>query len=393
MRRLATLLLMTLGLGAQEPTVTTLEALRRQSPRDPLVLLNLAVLRAGEGQGPAVAALLAELAEAPGGLDPSDLRSLAPWRDTEAFRQVVAAARAQAPTGARSAAAFTLAESDLRPEGMAFDPRERVSYVGSAKGRILRISAAGEVRDFAPVEGAGHWVLGLTVDVRRRQLWAVVDDPRTWSDPAVGGATLQCFDLRTGRRLRTVRGPAFGALNDLAVNARGEVFATNSSDGSVVRARPGRDQVEAFLPPGSVPEANGIAMALGGRALYVAGWHDIHRVDLRTRKVEALAAPTGVVAGNLDGLYGHRGTLVGIQNGVHPGRVVRFHLDAAGRRILRGEVLEAYHPEANGMTTGAVDGDSLLFFRNNQLKGFDDQGRARPGVVPKPITVARLRLR
>ncbi len=392
MRRLAFLLL-TLGLHAQEPTPAHLESLRLRSPKDPLVLLNLAVLRAGEGRGSAVEALLAELAEAPGGLDPSDLRSLAPWRDTGAFRRIVAAARALAPTGARSEAAFTLAESDLRPEGMAFDPRERVTYVGSAKGRILRVSATGEVRDFASVEGAGHWVLGLTVDVRRRRLWAVVDDPRTWADPSVGGATLQGFDLVTGRRLRVVRGPAFGALNDLVVTAGGHLFATNSSDGSLVRARPGKDRVETFLPPGSLPEANGLALAPGGRALYVAGWHDVHHVDLRTRKVAALAAPAGVVTGNLDGLYVHRGTLVGIQNGVHPGRVLRFHLEASGRRILRGEVLEAYHPEADGMTTGALDGDSLLFFRNNQLKAFDDAGRPRPGVVPRPITVARLALR
>ena len=384
--------LLALGLGAQEPTVVHLEALRARAPRDPLVLLNLAVLRAGEGKGAEVEALLAQLAEAPGGLDPSDLRSLAPWRETEPFRKAVAAARAQAPSRAPSTAAFTLEEADLRPEGMAFDPRERVLYVGSAKGRILRVSASGAVRDFAQVEGAGFWVLGLQVDARRRHLWAVVDDPRAWSDPAVGGATLQCFELATGRRLRTLKGPTFGALNDLTVGQGGEVYATNSSDGSVVRARPGQPQVETFLPPGSVPEANGIALAPRGDALFVAGWHGIHRVDLRTRRVRELAAPVGVVAGNLDGLYVHRGTLVGIQNGVHPGRVLRFRLDPTGRRIRSGEVLESHHPEAGGMTTGALDGDSLLFFRNNQLKAFDDQGRPRPGWIPKPIVIARLRL-
>lgn len=392
MRPLFAFLLLALGLGAQEPTTAHLEALRARSPRDPLVLMNLAVLRAAEGKGTEVEALLAQLADAPGGLDPSDLRSLAPWQGTEAYRRVVAEARAQGSQALRSTVAFTLEESDLRPEGMAFDPRERVLYVGSAKGRILRVAASGAVRDFAQVEGTGFWVLGLQVDARRRHLWAVVDDPRVWSDPAVGGATLQCFDLATGRRLRTLRGPAFGALNDLVVGRGGDVFATNSSDGSLVRGRPGRTQVETFLPPGSVPEANGIALADGGRTLYVAGWHGIHRVDLRTRRVTELAAPGSVVAGNLDGLYVHRGTLVGIQNGVHPGRVLRFRLDATGRRIRSGEVLEAYHPEAQGMTTGALDGDTLLFFRNNQMKAFDDQGRPRPGHVPRPIAIARLGL-
>ncbi|HJW34791.1 MAG TPA: hypothetical protein VJ505_15695 [Holophagaceae bacterium] len=385
--------LLILALRAQEPTIAHLERMRVQAPRDPLVLVNLAALRAGEGQGAEVEGLLAALAEAPGGLDPSDLRSLAPWRGTEAFRHAVASARAQFPPVVRSRRAFTLLESDLRPEGMAFDSRDRVLFVGSAKARILRISADGEVRDFAQVEGAGAWVLGMQVDERRRQLWAVVDDPRAWSDPAAGGATLQSFDLATGQRLRTVRGPAFGALNDLVVTPGGTVYATNSSDGSVVRGRPGATGVEPFLPPGAVPEANGIALAADGRALYVAGWYAVHRVDLRTRRLVPLPAPEGIVSGNLDGLYVHRGHLIGIQNGVHPGRVLRFHLDAPGRRILDWEVLEAYHPEADGLTTGALDGDSFLFFRNNQLKAMDDQGRPREGRTLKPITVARLSLR
>lgn len=106
-----------------------------------------------------------------------------------------------------------------------------------------------------------------------------------------------------------------------------------------------------------------------------------------------LAAPPGVLAGNLDGLYLHRGTLIGIQNGVHPGRILRFHLDPQRRRILRREVLESRHPEQDGLTTGALDGDDLLFLRNTQMKAFDPDGKPLPGRVLKDIVIARLGLR
>lgn len=381
--------------GGRDPSPANLEAMRRRRPEDALVLLNLAAIRAAEGRRAEVVELLEALGQAPGGLDPSDLRSLAPFHSESGYLRAVAAVRAAHPPVVKSTAAFTLGEADLRPEGMAFDVQDRMLYVGSAKGRILRVDPQGQVAEFATVSDPRypHWVLGMKVDGKRRHLWAVVDDPKAWSDPAAGGATLQCFDLATGRRLRRVQGPAFGALNDLEVSPKGVVFTTNTSDGSLWQARPGRDRVEPFLPPGSVPEANGLALDADGHTLFVAGWHDIHRVEVRTRKASVLGAAAGVVAGNLDGLYVHRGTLVGIQNGVHPGRVLRFHLDRDRHRILRAEVLEAYHPAADGMTTGALDGDTLFFFRNNQMKAFDAEGRPRPGMVPKPITVARLPLR
>ncbi len=380
---------------AGPPTAENLQRLLAQDPQDALALLNLAVLRAREGRRAEVLGLLQAVGRAPGGLDPADIGSFSRWKDDPAFLELLAGVRRAHPPVVRSRPAWSVREPDLNPEGMAFDPVDRAVFVGSAKGKIVKIDGGGVARDFAQVSDPGHprWVLGLHVDRARRCLWAVADDPGAWTDPERGGSALLCFDLRDGRRLARVEGPPTGALNDLVVDARGQVYTTNSSDGSVWLARRGAGAVEAFLPPGSVPEANGIALDVGGRALFVAGWHDIARVDLRTRRVERLPAPPGVIAGNLDGLYLHRGTLVGIQNGVHPGRILRFHLDRRHRRILRWEILESYHPEQEGLTTGALDGDDLLFLRNTQMRSFDPAGIPLPGRTLKDIVIARLGLR
>jgi len=381
--------------GAQEPTPGHLAARRSQHPEDPLVLLRLAILRVQEGRPGDALGLLEALPSLRGGLDPSRVRAFAPFQEEPAFARIVASIRAQHPPVLRSRRVATLLEHDLQPEGLAFDPRSRAFFVGSAKGKVVRIDAQGRARDFAAVgsPAAPRWVLGLRVDPLRRQLWAVVDDPRAWQDPALGGAALHCYDLETGALKAQVSGPAYGALNDVAVSPSGDVFTTNSSDGSLWWLRAGTAHLEALLPPGSIPEANGLTLDATGRVLFVAGWHDIHRIDLPSRTQRILQAPPGVVAGSLDGLYAWRGSLIGIQNGVHPGRVLRFHLDQQQRRILRSEVLEAYHPQADGMTTGALDGEGFVFLLNTQNRSFGPDGRPLPGKTLQAIQLVRLPLR
>jgi len=63
-----------------------------------------------------------------------------------------------------------------------------------------------------------------------------------------------------------------------------------------------------------------------------------------------------------------------VQNGVHPGRVVRLRLDATLGRIVGWEVLEAYAPWIETPTTGALDGDSLLYLANTQLRRWKPAG-------------------
>jgi len=184
---------------------------------------------------------------------------------------------------------------------------------------------------------------------------------------------------------------ARGAFNDVTVAPDGTAYATNTTDGSIWRLAPGRS-LEQFLPPGSVNGANGITNSPNGRWLFVAGAYAIARIEVRTRILHALGAPTGIVLGSFDGLYWYGDGLVGIQNGIHPGRVVRLTLDAPRDRVSRFEILEQYHPRFGGMTTAALDGNSLLYLVNTQSRAFDGDGRPRSGVTLQEILIARVPL-
>ena len=168
----------------------------------------------------------------------------------------------------------------------------------------------------------------------------------------------------------------------------GTLYTTNTTTGAVLRATLGDTELRELLPDDAVSGANGIALDASGRVLFVAGDEGITRVDLTTGKAARLERAAGVV----DGLYFWKRSLVGIQNGVHPGRVLRFQLDGPLRRIEGREVLEAYAPWMEGPTTGAIDGDSLLYLANTQLRRWLAQ--PRPDVAELvPVQVRRIALR
>lgn len=54
---------------------------------------------------------------------------------------------------------------------------------------------------------------------------------------------------------------------------------------------------------------------------------------------------------------------------------MRLHLDPRGERIVMASVLESYNPVFDGMTTGAIAHDALVFVANVQ---FRKMGKAEP---------------
>ena len=105
-----------------------------------------------------------------------------------------------------------------------------------------------------------------------------------------------------------------------------------------------------------------------------------------------LAKSEGVIDASIDGLYFYRQSLVGIQNGIHPGRVVRFYLDPGLARITRREILETYNPLFENPTTGGLDGDSFLFMANPQLHKWTPGKPSPPAARLQDIRILRIAL-
>jgi hypothetical protein len=255
------------------------------------------------------------------------------------------------------------------------------------KHKVLRVGRDGRVAEFktSGQDGLGE-TIGIKVDAVRRILWVATDTPRGAAVPAPSkspGGVFQ-YDLRTGAlRFKHLAPPGPpGQLNDIALAANGDAYATNTYTGEVYRLSPDHDGREVFLPANSVGQANGIAFSADGRVLFVAGWLGVARVDMATRQFRLLAKARNVSDAGIDGLYFDRGALIGIQNpNLHPGRVMRYQLNAALDSIERADVLDAYDPLFETPTTATIVGDSLFFIANPQI----DKLYAHPATPPEAL--------
>ena len=92
------------------------------------------------------------------------------------------------------------------------------------------------------------------------------------------------------------------------------------------------------------------------------------------KQVTRLADAASSTSLGVDGLVWYHNSLIGIQNGVAPARVVRFHLDASGTRIVRQEILDRNSDVADEPTIGVVIGSEYVYVANSQWEKHDDNG-------------------
>jgi hypothetical protein len=299
--------------------------------------------------------------------------------------------------------AFTLPERDLIPEGIAHDSVTGTFFVGSIlKRKVVAIHPDGTPTDFATAQAHGlDAVLGMRVDPKRRILWvnsAAMPSMQGFNEGLRGRSTLHKFDLTTGRLLaRYTRGPGGRhLLNDMALGTGGELYLTDSEAGEVLKLpadAPEGTAFEVLVPGGNLFYPNGITLSEDGRTLFIADFvHGITVLRLDSGERLPLLHPRGATTRGVDGLYFHQGSLVAVQNGHGPGRIVRMTLSDSKDRILRTELLEANHPSFRIPTTGVIAGEALYLIANSQLRSMGADGQYLPPEQLEPVILLRIPL-
>jgi hypothetical protein len=336
--------------------------------------------RAGDTPG-ALQALEQTIANGDGFLPPDDLfENLQSDRRFTALRARFASRLPRAVTG-NVIATFT-DDRYLIPEGIAYDAAENTLYVGSiARRGIYRLGRHRALEPMSLASDELDFVLGIAVDGRARKLYAVSTSALTDAGRAHPRNAIVVYDLKTQRRERSYPVPAAVQLNDVAIGEN-FVLATDSAAGGVWRIALPDGKVDALVPPGRAPGANGIAIAGEGRA-YIGASRRPLRLDLRTGEVAPLRFPPREQAAGIDGLYWYDGQLIGVQNVTNPGRIVRLTLGADGTTVTRVETLQSHHqPAFVEPTTAAPSARGLYVLTRTYVARFDADGKiARPESV------------
>ena len=260
------------------------------------------------------------------------------------------AAAALATLSAFAAPTVLPLPADWYPESLAAGPDGRF-YVGSwRQGAIARVDPArGSAATFvAPgANGLGN-VQGVLVDAAHGALWACSGNIGFATVP-LGPSALKRFDLATGAPRASFALPDAGYCNDLAQDARGNVYVTDSLHPRVLRLAPGGTALAVWKEDpqladravfGDFKALNGIAVD-GGQVVVsvIAASTHLLRIPIAADggagAVARLEAPRELR--NVDAIRAWK-----------PGRLVLFESDAFG-----------VGPRGGQVTLARIEGDRL----------------------------------
>jgi hypothetical protein len=91
-------------------------------------------------------------------------------------------------------------------------------------------------------------------------------------------------------------------------------------------------------------------------------------------------------------MYYYRDSLVGIQNGEEPARIVRLYLSPAMDKVARLEVLDSDNKLFQIPTTGAIAGKQLYFIGNSQLTSLTKDGSLDPKAELQVVRILKVSL-
>jgi len=180
-------------------------------------------------------------------------------------------------------------------------------YVGRlGDGGIVRIKPHTRENVIFVQPGAlgSRSILGVFADEASNTLWACSNDLSELGPPAKGsdnGSALKAFDLRTGNGKRSVSLPGTHAFcNDIAVDAKGSIYVTDSANPTILKFSPGTTAFEvfaqdsAFSAPQSGAGLDGIAFGSDGNlyvTTYTAG--EFFRVEVKDGKAGRVTKLSG----------------------------------------------------------------------------------------------------
>lgn len=325
-----------------------LREMARIAPGNPLIVYKLAGAEALLGHTRAALAGLRIFAAMGMARDANGDPDFVSLRSVRQFQQLLRRIERNNAPVSRSEKFFALSDTDLLAEDIAYDASRETFYLSSVHHRkIVRRTADGRVSDFIGAGQNGVWaMMALGLDAPRRVLWATtagIDRAEGHRPEDDGRSALLKYDLDRGLLLARydAAGPGKHALGDITVGPGGEVIASDGAGGGIYRLAVGQSALEELVPPGTFLSPQTPALAPGGGRVFIADYvRGIGIVDLASKTVSWLETPPELAASGIDGLYFAGRSLLALQNGTTPQRVLRLWLDEPMRRVAQWEVIE-----------------------------------------------------
>lgn len=280
---------------------------------------------------------------------------------------------------------FSLPDKDLLTESVAYNPNTETYYVGSVhKRKIFSVTKEGIAKVFAEsgkVKFGG--VLGMKVDSKNNLLWACTGyfpQIQNYDESDNGLSEVLKIDLTTHNILMKYTLPDGNhSFGDLVIDNKSNVYISDSRDNNIYIINEGSGKIEPYLISDYFASLQGVDFSDDGSYLFAADYAmGLFKINVNTKEVSIINIPDNLTDLGLDGLYFYNESLIGIQNGVNPQRVIRMYLDKEYNKVVSWEVIEANNKYFFEPTLGVLNGNEFYYIANSQWPNFKEDGSVAP---------------
>ncbi|MCK5147004.1 SMP-30/gluconolactonase/LRE family protein [bacterium] len=286
------------------------------------------------------------------------------FRKENQFKEVLSILKQAEKSIHNAQIAFTINDKTLDPEGITYDPVEKMFYLGSlSKNKIIKVDQHGNSIDFIKEGQDGlKSVYGIHVDPIRRILWAC-------SNSKSNRPEIFKYDLSSGKLIKKYALPVDSNIrqfNDLVIHTNGDIYISGNK--SIYTIPYSSDKLELFLMEKLFAGLNGITLTEDEQTLYVADYLiGVYKVGLKSKSFSLLSNEPGFSLFGIDGLYFKNNILYAVQDAVNT--IDRFILNKEGTHVNGCEVFERNSQYLHFPTTGVIVDDYFYFIADTQGKG------------------------
>jgi sugar lactone lactonase YvrE len=310
-------------------------------------------------------------------------------RQDQTFRNILALKMAQGKVIETSKPVVTLNEKELHPEGLVYLPKSKIWLTSSIRKRkiVAFDIKTGQCTDWLKDDKMLS-VLALKADAKEEFLWvatAAFPEMEGFDKTLEGKAEVLKVDIKARKIVQRFSVDGSHVFGDLIIAKNGIVYVSDSGKPMIYKIQ--EDVISEFVSFESDGyNLQGLAFNDMQSKLFVADYlKGIIVVDMAEKTKTSLVFPDDTTAKGIDGLVFYKNSLVTIQNGVKPIRLLQFKLNEQQNEISSFRILDNNRPEFNEPALVTMVGDRLYFFANSPWSAYDKNGVLDTAKVNNPI--------
>jgi sugar lactone lactonase YvrE len=298
--------------------------------------------------------------------------------------------------------AFSLRDITGLMEGIAWREKTGEFLFGDVNGRAIWVRRQdGALRRLTAEDDGLFGVFGLALDESAGVVWAAtsaVPAMRGFSPEQAGRSALAEIELETGavRRLipvpRAAGSEGTNLLSDVALGPDGSVWLIDGGQPLLWRLPPGGSALERAIESAEFFVLQGLTILPSGIILVADQVNGLVCVDPERRQARHLMPPANATLGDINSLtLAPDGSVLALQTGTRPNRVLRVSLEPEAEGIARVTVLESGHVAMGAPSLGCIGPEGDFCFVGHAGWSRFAAGDGTP-TAPRQVPIFRTKL-